>query len=107
MLWSIFTKSGNKILIPADSFVFWGELYEGILMSTIETTCVLWCFKESDICIGSSILDNDLWSTISKQGEISAQWRVVENGRLTLLKQMDKVHFPPIRHPNWMNLYLN
>lgn len=104
--WKLFTKNGQCIAIPPDSFVFWGTLYEHILFSSKENTFVLWCFHDSDVCIGATIFDNDMWKINSNKYEISGQWRVIQNGTLNLLKEMEIQQFPNIQYPVWMQSLL-
>jgi len=98
---------GNRQNIPADSFVFWGTLYEGALFSDQTQTQVLWC-ANSTTCFGSGLMDNDTW--IENYGQtISGQWRIgpivsgtTTNLRVQLIKPMNTEFWPRIRGPAWL-----
>jgi hypothetical protein len=80
-MWTLYDRHANKQFINPDSFVFSGVLTQHTFLSNYTQTCVLWCVEDTNICLGASILDSDLWNTT----KISGQWRVVDGGKLTLL----------------------
>jgi hypothetical protein len=97
-----FTRHGHRILIPADSFVIWATLVQHLLVSNVVRTRVLWCFEHHDVCLGSSVLDAEVWQE-QFGGVVSGQWRVLQDGRLTLLRQSDESLFPPnAAAPAWL-----
>ena len=89
----VFTRNGHRLLIPADSFVIWATLVEHLLVSSVVRTRVLWCFEHHDICLGSSVLDAEVWQD-QFGSVVSGQWRVLQDGRLTLLRQTEESLFP-------------
>ena len=72
MSWYLFDRSGSKLKIPADPFVFWGNLCEHVILSAPDATEILWCFAEEDLCFSSTLLDSDMWQAPC----ISGQWKV-------------------------------
>lgn len=98
----VFTRNGHRILIPADSFVIWATLVQHLLVSSVVRTRVLWCFEQHDVCLGSSVLDAEVWQD-QFGSTVSGQWRVLQDGRLTLLRQADETLFPPnAAVPAWL-----
>lgn len=97
-----FSRRGEHIQIPSDSFVFWATLVQHLLVSSVVRTRVLWCFDQHDVCFGSSVLDAEVWQ--EQFGDlVSGQWRVLQDGRLTLLRQSDEALFPPqAQVPSWL-----
>lgn len=98
----IFSRKGDRVLIPSDSFVFWATLVQHLLVSSVTRTRVLWCFENHDVCLGSSLLDAEVWQD-EFGGSVSGQWRVLHDGRLTLLRQADESLFPAnAPTPSWL-----
>jgi hypothetical protein len=97
-----FSRRGEHIQIPSDSFVFWATLVQHLLVSSVVRTRVLWCFDQHDVCFGSSLLDAEVWQ--EQFGDlVSGQWRVLQDGRLTLLRQTDEALFPSQPQvPSWL-----
>lgn len=100
-MWTSYTKNGQRVPIPADAVVFWGELVSSLLVSCVETTAIMWCFPSGNLCLGATVLDSELWEQ-EHGATISGQWRVIENGRLTLLKPLDRELLPKNPLPQWM-----
>ena len=89
--------------MPPDSVVFWGVLVSHMLVSCIDKTRVLWCFDNSDMCFGATLMDSELWEE-EYMGTMTGQWRIVDQGRLTLLRQVEPEFFPAAQQqmPSWM-----
>jgi hypothetical protein len=100
--WEMFTKNGYAIPMPADTFVFWGTLVENIMVSSPNRTAILWCLQDNNICFGSTVLDAEQWSS-HYGATVSGQWRVVNDGKLTLLRECDASLFPiTANFPGWL-----
>ena len=107
MHWCMYDAAANRQNIPADSFVFWGTMYQAKVYSNQTQTQVLWC-ANSATCFGASLMDTDTW-TDTYGSTISGQWRVapivtgtVTNLRIQLIKPMNQEFFPEIRGPAWL-----
>lgn len=93
--------------MPADSFVFWASLEQHLLVSSARRTCMLWCLDGQDVCFGSTLLDGETWQE-SFGTTVSGQWRVLQDGRLTLLRQTEDAHFPSgAVFPSWLQRRLS
>jgi hypothetical protein len=86
-MWTLYDRHANTSSIDPDPFVFTGTMQQHSFFSSQAHTCVLWCVKDTNICLGASVLDSDTWMDLSIEG----QWRVVEGGRLTLLASATKL----------------
>jgi len=93
----MYNRGGVELRMPEDEFIFWATLKQHLFVSTLNYSRVLWCFSDKNICLGSSLYDSDSWETV-----MSAQWRVIENGQLTLLKKMPESNFPEKSLPTWL-----
>lgn len=89
----VFSRKGHRLVIPPDSFVFWATLVQHLVVSSVSRTRVLWCFDRQDVCMGSSLLDAEMWQE-EFGSSVSGQWRVLQDGRLTLLRQSEESLFP-------------
>lgn len=100
--WEMFNKKGFTVPMPPDTFVFWATLVEHMIISSQKRTSVLWCFEDHNICFGSSILDAEIWSH-SYGHTVSGQWRIINDGKLTLLRECDTSLFPQTaNYPGWL-----
>lgn len=97
MPWCIFDRRANQQGIPHDSFVFWSVLEPFKLVSSVDDLSYLWCFQQSDVCLGASLMDSELWGNQL----VSAMWRFVD-GKLTLIREMEETSFPELRGPAWL-----
>lgn len=99
-MWFMYNKDGAELKMEPDEFIFWATLHEHLYVSTQRYSRVLWCFEDKNLCFGSSIVDADSWDS-----QMSAQWRVIENGQLTLLKKISENSFPEKNLPTWLRDY--
>lgn len=99
-MWYMYNKDGAEIKMEPDEFIFWATLKQHLYVSTQNYSRVLWCFEERNVCFGSSIMDADAW-----EHSMSAQWRVIENGQLIMLKKMAESAFPEKNLPTWLRDY--
>ena len=100
-MWTRYDRHANPSFIDPDPFVFTAIMQQHTFFSSQQHTCVLWCVKDTSICLGASVLDSDTWVDQSIEG----QWRVVEGGRLTLLASSSKAiqsQVPISAGPQWL-----
>jgi hypothetical protein len=107
-MWYLYTRNGTKLKIPADPFVFWANLCEHLVVSSPESTNMLWCFEGEDVCFSSTLLEADMWQYGSSC--ITGQWKLglSKEGndmkcRLSLLKPMPEALFPANACPSWLH----
>ena len=96
-MWVMYNREGVELRMPEDEFIFWATLKQHLFVSTPNYSRVLWCFDNKNVCLGSSLYDSDSWDAT-----MSAQWRVIENGQLTLLKKIPEGNFPEKSLPTWL-----